>query len=487
VPGRWVATLALGAAVAALSGCGSSGMHGSDWPLANLDRSSTRALASSGIDRQNVHTLHVAWRFRFRIPPGESGAVTATPVVAGGVVYIQDMKSNVFALDLETGALRWQHRFSETNQGPDGLAVAGDRVYGATDTDVFALDAKRGRLLWHRNLINAHELYVNIAPQVANGLVYAATVSRPPNGRGALYGLDAATGKVLWRFDTIKGRWRFPNEASGGGAWYTPSIDGNEVYWGTANPLPWGGSRRHPNGEAYAGPALYTDSLLVLDGKSGKLRWYDQVTTHDVRDHDFQLPPILGSIGSTRVVYGAGKGGIVIAWDRATHRRIWQTEVGVHRNDSGPLPTRQVSVCPGLLGGVLTPMAYAEGRLFVPIVDLCMRGGAYGYEPFVEVDVPGRGRGELVALDAASGKRVWRRTFPQAVFACATVADGVVFTATFDGALYGLDTRTGATLWSGRTRARVNACPALARHTLLIGAGVPKAGGVLELEAFRTR
>src|SRR5207244_73338 len=159
--------------------------------------------------------------------------------------------------------------------------------------------------------------------------------------------------------------------------------------------------------------------------KTGKLRWYDQVTTHDVRDHDFQLPPILGSIGSTAAVFGAGKGGIVIAWDRTTHRRIWQTKVGVHRNDSGPLPTRMVSVCPGLLGGVLTPMAYAEGKLFVPIVDLCMRGSAYGYEAFEKVDVAGRGRGELVALEAASGKRLWKRSFPQADFACATVADGV--------------------------------------------------------------
>jgi outer membrane protein assembly factor BamB len=476
--------VALAAAAAALAGCGSAGRPASDWPLANLDLSSTRASTAGGIDRQNVRDLHVAWRFRFRIPPGDSGAFTATPVVAGGVVYLQDMQSNVWALDLATGAIRWRHLFDATNQGPDGVAVAGGRVYGATDTTAFALSAKSGRLLWRRLLVTPSERFVNIAPQIARGLVYAGTVSRPPNGRGALYALDAETGAVRWKFDTIKGPWRFPDEASGGGAWYTPSVDGDEVYWGTANPLPWGGSRGHPNGEAYAGSALYTDSLLVIDAETGELRWYDQVTHHDVRDHDFQLPPILGSVGSTPAVFGGGKGGIVIAWNRTTRRRIWQTPVGIHRNDAGALPTRRVSVCPGLLGGILTPMALAEGRLFVPVVDLCMQGSAYGYEAFDKVDVGGRGRGEFVALDAATGKKAWTRKLPHPDFGCATAADGVVFTTTFDGTVYAFDTRDGTTLWTGRTRAGINACPALAGGMLLVGAGVPRAGGVLELAAF---
>ena len=48
-----------------------------------------------------------------------------------------------------------------------------------------------------------------------------------------------------------------------------------------------------PNGAAYRGPALYTDSLLAFDGRTGGLRWFDQVTPHDVRDYDFAVPPIL--------------------------------------------------------------------------------------------------------------------------------------------------------------------------------------------------
>src|SRR5438270_3447652 len=463
-------------------GCGGA-TRSADWLLPNGDLSSTRALPGSGIDRGNVGKLHVAWRFRIRIKPGVSGAFTATPIVAGAVVYVQDMFSNVYALDLQTGAVRWQHIFKATNPGPDGVAVAGDRVYGATDSLAFALSAKTGRLLWQHILVAATGRYVDIAPQVANGIVYVSTIGGPPNGRGTLYALDAATGAQRWKFDTIKGRWHIPDEAGGGGAWYTPSVVGDEVYWGIANPLPWGGTRLHPNGEAFAGPALYTDSLLVTDAATGHLRWYDQVTRHDVRDQDFQLPPIIGSIGSTPVVFGAGKRGLVIAWNRDTHERIWQTEVGLHRNDSGPLPPRRVLVCPGLYGGVLTPMAYAGGKLFVPVVDLCMRGSAYGYEPLDKVD-PARGRGELVALDAATGRRAWVRKLPQPNFGCATAADGVVFTVSFDGTIYAFDTRDGRTLWTARMPALVNACPSLGRRTLLVGAGVPKRGGVLELEAF---
>jgi outer membrane protein assembly factor BamB len=468
--------------IVVLAGCGSTN-HTADWPLPNLDLSSTRALETSGIDRGNVGRLHVAWRFRFRARPGDAGAFTATPVVAAGVVYVQDMRSNVFALDLKTGRILWRRLFDASNPGPNGLAVSGGRVYGATDSSAFALDAATGRPVWRHFLVTASARYVDMAPQIAGGIDYVSTLGYPPDGRGVLYGLDAGTGAVRWSLDTIKGPWRVPHEAGGGGAWQTPSVAGSDVFWGTANPLPYGGSRRYPNGAAYAGAALYTDSLLDVDARTGRLRWYDQVTSHDVRDYDFQLPPILGR----NAVFGAGKGGIVIAWDRRTHRRLWEAEVGVHRNDRGPLPSRAVSVCPGLLGGVLTPMAYGEGRLFVPVVDLCMRGSAYGYEDLDTVDVPARGTGELVALDAASGRRAWARKLPQPAFGCATLTDGVVFTATFDGTVYALDSRTGAILWRDSMRAGINACPALASHTLLVGAGVPRGrGSVLELVALRT-
>jgi alcohol dehydrogenase (cytochrome c) len=407
--------------------------------------------------------------------------------VSGGVVFVEDMRSNVFALDLKTGEMRWQRLFDAANPGPDGLAVSGGRVYGATDSSAFALDAATGRPLWRRFLASQTARYVDMAPQVAGGLVFVSTLGYPPNGRGVLYALDGRTGRVRWSLDTIRGRWRLPAEAGGGGAWQTPSVDANEVFWGTANPLPYGGSAAHPNGGAYAGTALYTDSLLDVDAATGRLRWYDQVTPHDVRDYDFQLPPIIATIGGKNVVLGAGKAGIVIAWSRSTHRRLWQVDVGLHRNDRGPLPPTPVSVCPGLYGGVLTPMALSDGRLFVPVVDLCMQGSAHGYEDLGKVDVSRRGTGELIALDASNGARLWSRRLPEPDFGCATVGDGVVFTATFDGAVYAFDTGNGTVLWKQTMRAGINSCPSLASNMLLVGAGVPLShGSVLELTAFTT-
>jgi alcohol dehydrogenase (cytochrome c) len=458
---------------------------GDDWALPNHDLSSTRADETSGIDRDSVASLHLAWRFPLTAKPGESGSFTATPVVAAGVVYVQDLLSNVFALDLATGARIWEHRFSDTDPGPNGVVVVGNRVYGATDTTVFALATSTGRVIWRRRLVTSAERFIDVAPQVANGDVYISTIGLPPDGKGALYAVSARTGRVRWRLSTVKNPWRVPDEAGGGGAWYPPSVDATDIYWGTQNPYPYGGTRAHPNGGAFAGDALYTDSLLAVS-PAGRISWYDQVTPHDVRDYDFQLPPVLATLAGRDLLFGAGKAGIVIAWDRATHQRLWQVAVGEHRNDRGPLPAKRTTVCPGLLGGVETPMAYAGGQLFVPIVDLCMRGGAAGYENLADVDVARRGHGELVALDAATGSVQWTRRLPQPVFSCATVAHGVVFSATYDGTVYAFDTTDGTLLWTTRVRDGTNSCPSLAGTTLLVGSGVPRAGGHAEIAAYVT-
>ncbi len=203
------ATAVAGICLLTLTACGGS-RRGADWPLPNLDLASTRALGASGIDRGNVGSLHVAWRFRFPVAPGVSGAFTATPVVANGVVYVQDMRSNVYALNLKTGHMLWRRLLNATSPGPNGLAVSGGRVYGATDASAFALDATTGRFVWRRFLVTPTARYIDIAPQVANGLVYVSTIGLPPNGRGILFALDVNTGSIRWRLSTIKDNWNVP-------------------------------------------------------------------------------------------------------------------------------------------------------------------------------------------------------------------------------------------------------------------------------------
>jgi glucose dehydrogenase len=458
-----------------------------DWTAPNRDLAGTRH-GDTEIDAGNAATLRPRWRFRIQAEPRESGSLTANPIVVGDTVYVQDMLSNVFALDRATGRVRWTARFGHGNPGPNGLAAGYGRIYGATDTTVFALDRESGRRLWRRRILTPVEHFVDVAPVVANGFVYTSTVGFPPAGKGALYALDALTGRVRWKFVTIEEEWRYPRLAGGGGAWFPVSVDeAGRVYSGNSNPGPWGGTRRFPNGAMYPGPVRWTNSLLVLEGNRGRLHWADQVTPHDVRDYDFQATPILAEVGDRKVVFGAGKAGRVIAWDRERRARLWEREVGVHLNDVGPLPRAMTTVCPGLYGGIETPMAYADGRLFVPVVDLCVRGSAIGFEPLAQIDVSGRGTGRLAALDGATGRRLWERRFADPVFACATVSDDVVFTATFDGWVYGLHVENGRILWRARMRAGINACPAVMGDLLVIGAGVPHpafARPLLELVAF---
>ena len=372
--------------------------------------------------RETSSELEVRWRYALTAKPNYSGRFASTPVADRETVYVQDLQSNVHALDRATGKLRWVHRYRALNEGPNGLAVDGRRVYGATDSDAFALSAATGRQLWSRHLTSATEQFVDIAPVVWGGLVFTSTVGFPPGGRGAIYALDAATGVVRWKFVTIREPWRYPLEAGGGGLWYPVSVDAQgRLYAGNSNPQPWGGSPERPNGAAFPGPVPYTNSLLVLDARSGRLLWHDQVTPHDVRDYDFEATPILATVEGEELVFGAGKAGRVIAWDRETRRRRWATAVGLHRNDRGPLPPRRVIVCPGLFGGVLTPMAYAEGRLFVPVVDLCGWGSATGRQELTTV-VPSQGKGRLVALDAATRARALG---PAAALAQLRLRDGL--------------------------------------------------------------
>ena len=301
------------ACAAGLSGCGGGGGRGT-WTFANGNLAGTRAAEGSTITAANVGRLRVRWSFPLRAKLGSAGVFTSTPVADANSIYVQDLDSDVFALNRATGAVRWSHRYDARDDGPNGLAVSTGRVYGETDDTVFALASENGRELWRRRLTNAREPFVDVAPVVWDGIVFTSTIGHTPHDRGAIYALDASTGAIRWRF------------AAGG---LNPgSIDAN--------------------GRLYAGSS--GGRLLVLDAKTGKLLWADHGTA-----------PILATLADTEVVLGADNAGRVVAWDGATRRRRWTRLVGTH--------------CPGL-GGVQTPMAYAHRRLFVPVVDRCGSGSA---------------------------------------------------------------------------------------------------------------
>jgi outer membrane protein assembly factor BamB len=402
------------------------------WALPGATLSGTRAVAGPGLSAGNVGRMRVSWRFRPSGPLERYGLFATTPLIDHGTVYVEDLRSNVSAINQATGKVRWTKRFNAINDGPNGLALGAGRVYGATDNAAFALSPSTGRVLWTRFLTSASQQFVDVAPVYWHGLVIVSTVGFDPLGRGVIYALDARTGAVRWRFQTVQHPWLHPWEAGGGGIWYPVSIDAEgRLYAGISNPQPWGGS-----------PKL----------------------------------PILATVDGAPMVFGAGKAGLVIAWNRNTRRRVWTTPVGLQRNNVGPLPRRQVTVCPGIFGGVLTPMAYGEGRLFVPDVDLCNPGSATTSQNVDKLD-PTRGRGRLVSIDARTGRILWDHRFPSPDFGCATVSNDVVFTATYAGTVYALASATGRVLWSAKLPERINGCPAVVGGTLLVEAGVPKRPG----------
>lgn len=456
------------------------------WPSNNLDRANTRADLDTEINARDVRTLQRSWTFRLPYA-GPYGAFTSNPITVDDVVYVEDPDSDVFALRLATGALLWKHdyRSATPSGGPNGLVDGDGLLFGATADSAFALDPRTGRQIWIRKLARDGGEGIDMAPQLDDGTLLISTI--PGSSRsfytggayGVLYALDARTGRVLWSFSTVKdprAMWGDPKRNGGGGLWYPPAVDARgRVFIGTGNPSPYPLAPDDPNAKSRPGPDLYTDSLVALDGDTGRLLWYRQVTPHDLRDYDFQDSPVVVTVPirgvRTEAVIGAGKSGRVVAFRASDGKRLWTLAIGRHnRFERGPLPARPVVYCPGSLGGVLTPMAEARGVLYVPWIDLCFKGSATGLVRGGPVPPVAGG---LAAVNAATGAIIWKHTFRSMATGAATVAGDVVITATYDGTVDALSTRSGAVLWTARTPAGIDAFPAVTRTMLIVGAGAP--------------
>jgi hypothetical protein len=169
--------------------------------------------------------------------------------------------------------------------------------------------------------------------------------------------------------------------------------------------------------------------------------------------------------------------------------------VGWHDNDDlEAIPLGQaVVVFPGIFGGVETPMALAEGRVFVPVVNLGTvhtatghgaRDGSSALLNANDYTNLWSGVGELVALEVATGEVAWQVDLPSPVFGGATVMGALVFTATWDGMIYGFSRATGEEVWRHDAGGAINAWPAVQDGTLVWPIGL---GPSPRLVAFRLR
>ena len=509
--GRWLALLAVLLTLALavpLTGCGGGGgdnlgaappevkQYARDWPLPNKDYESTRATTDSTINSGNVNTLGVAWSFPIT-GLGTFGGGTSNPIIAGNTVYFQDLKANVFALDLQTGAVKWKKEYNSAGvEGPNGPAIGWGKVFAHKDAyTLAALDIETGQELWATKLSNIATTGIDIQPAVYDDMVYTSTVPGTgdlfyaPGGMGIIYALNQETGQIEWSFNTVSPAdlWGHPEVNSGGGAWYSPSVDTDTgiMFWGIGNPAPWPGTPEWPNGTSRPGPNLYTNSVVALDSSDGELKWYNQVLPHDLFDYDFQIPPILTSarINGTQqdIVIGAGKMGKVYAFNRNTGATLWSASVGVHLNDElTELPEGTTQVSPGPLGGVETPMAYANGVVYVTNCDL---PADYTPSEFVSSTFNfAAGKGGLTAIQVDTGNILWEKKFDAVNVGAATVVNDLVFTATFDGTIYAFKRDTGQQAWTYKAPAGINGWPAVAGNTIVWPAGV---GGTPSVIALR--
>ena len=469
-----------------------TGRPAAGWTQPDADLASNRYVASA-ITSANVSKLGVAWTVPLTMNTTHTdGAYATTPVIVNGVVYVQDLDSNVFAISLATGKVLWTHDYDSPNGGPDGVNVVGGVVYAATAKAAVALDAATGAQLWSRTLIGNDHEGIAMAPGFDNGTVYVSTV--PANvttvygagGQGILWALNAKTGAPEWSWNQDQNLWGNPGVNSGAGLWYEPSFDAQgNIYLGIGNPAPIFGTKSYPLGSSRPGPDLYTDSVVKLS-PAGKLLWYYQLTPHDLYDWDLQDPPVLTTADGRPVVIDGGKAGIMIELDAQTGKLLWQRPVGGHdghQNDGlltehatptshDPLPAKYC-LEPSLYGGMLTQLASNGSTTFAAVNDFALPASPTGFTGSIASQYKAfyNAVGEMVAVNQDTGAVIWDTPLPSSPFGAATVTNDVVFTTTFKGYLYALDAASGTILFKTPMSAGTNAPVAVDGDYVIASAG----------------
>jgi len=434
-----------------------------DWLTYNRDYRSQRYSPLRQITPQNVGSLVPKCIFQV----GEVGPFQTSPIVRGGRMYVTTAHRTL-ALDAATCKPLWTHEYVPA--GPElrplnrGVALyQGMVIRGACDGHLFALDAATGKLLWDVWVADSRKGYwLAAAPVVFDGKVFIGEAGADMGVNGHVYAFDAATGRLIWTFDLIPtghqpgaDTWGTSGVAGGGSTWSTITVDPetHSVFLPVGNPAPDLDDRLRP------GDNLYTDSVIVLDADTGKLRWYVQQNPHDTHDWDTGAAPTIFDQEGRKFLAVGSKDARLYIYDRDSHALLAKADLAQRLNTDIPLSTKPVRVCPGVMGGVeWNGAAYDPNNrmLFINSVDWCAtltqqdpeHPGAYGLGGAYTQDPPQQATGSLRAFDAASGIERWAysRGGPM-VAGITTTAAGLVFTGTPGGDLLAFDGKTGRQLY----------------------------------------
>lgn len=482
------------------------------------------------INRKTVKGLRLAWAMTMR-----EGSNQVTPLVHEGVMFLAHPGNVIQAIDAATGSLIWEYAYphppeSRTLGGPTrNIAIHQDRLIVATyDAALIALEARTGKLLWRTQKADYTKGFTHTAgPIVADGIVVSGIngCERFKKEGCFITGHDPATGKELWRTSTIAqpgdpndATWAgIPVELRGGGDnWISGSYDPDLklVILGTSQAKPWVAASR---GMTPKDAALYTNSTIALDPRSGEIRWFFQHAPGETLDMETGFERVLVDISGRKFVVTVGKDGILWKLDRSNGKFVDFTEM-LPQNIFEPLDRSTgrlvyradilaakigttVSVCPSIYGGhnwqasAFNPATYA---LVVPLHQLCMDftgqsvemkegGGGYGGQSTIK-PMPGVGNmlGRLTAIDLRTLETRWSHTQP-AMFLTGVLntGGGLSFVGDLDRYFNAFDVDTGALLWKTRLGAPLHGYPI----TYAVGGkqyvAVPTGMGVFKLMTAR--
>jgi alcohol dehydrogenase (cytochrome c) len=470
------------------------------------------------------------------IQTGVAESFENNPIVVNGIMFVSTAFDHVIAYDATTGKELWSYvpklGYNQLCCGPEsrGVAVANGKVYVATlDAHLIALDAYTGQVQWNIPVADSRAAYsMTMAPQVYDGLVIVGISGGEFPTRGFVAAYDGATGKQVWRFYTTASpqdpggdTWSGDSWKTGGATvWNTPAIDAERglVIFATGNPNP------DNYGEDRKGANAYTDSIVAVDAKSGKLAWWYQEVPHDLWDYDATGPVVLLTVrdGQGNEVPAAaegGKEGQVFIVNRENGHLIRKSEPFVMQSSTmwtPPPMNGYVNVYPGAQGGnEWSPEAYSpQSRLFyvqgtnesweysgtppeATVIGHLRLGGVL--QPItpqgaMELGEPGANRfkshsedairptGTLSAIDVDSGRIKWQYRSDYPMLGGVTVTAGnLVFAGELDGNFDAFNAETGQKLWHFQLGAGVTAPPVTyrvnGRQYVAVAAGGNAANG----------
>lgn len=470
------------------------------------------------INKQNVRALRPAWAWS--MPAGTS---ETTPLEHDGVLFVFGNGDRVQALDATRGDLLWEYvrpgggAAAAAGQGAikRNFGIYGDKLYvGTADSHLVTLDIKTGKVVWDVQVADPKQHYqMSSGPLIVKGVVIQGITSCGGVQPGGCFivGLDANTGKELWRFNTIARpgepgdeTWNsLPLEQrNGASVWTTGSYDPdlNLVYFGTGNTYNWQALAKGVNGKSSTKPGvrdgLYLDSTVALNPETGKLVWHYQHLPQDMWDLDFafeqQLVTVTVNGKPRRLVVTTGKTVIIDAMDAQTGKWAFTKDMGIQNvvtiDPKTGKKTPNPAAVPDLSGkryNLQCPAGYGAKNwpadsydpstkiVYLPLAEVCgeslpkmygpndkYNGG--GQETRMARYLPGSDGnvGRLDAVNLETRQVVWS-TRQRASITSAAVATGggLVFAGDADRWFRAYDSATGKVLWEMRLNDAVNSYP----------------------------